>query len=111
MGKTSELFKKIGNIKGKFHTTMDTIKDRNVMDLTEAEEIKKRWQKYTEIYKNILMTQIIMMMCSLTQSQTSWSVKLSGAQEALLLSKASEGDGIPAELFKILKDSILKVQH
>ena len=62
MGKTSELFKKIGNIKGKFHTTMDTIKDRNVMGLTEAEEIKKRWQKYTELYKNLLMTQIIMMM-------------------------------------------------
>ena len=66
MGKTSELFKKIGNIKGKFHTTMDTVKDRNVMGLTEAEEIKKRWQKYTELYKNILMTQIIMMVWSLT---------------------------------------------
>ena len=81
------------------------------MDLIKEEAIKKRLQEHTELYKNILMTQIIMMMCSLTQSQTSWSVKLSGAQEALLLSKASEGDGIPAELFKILKDSILKVQH
>ena len=65
-GKTRDLFNKIGGIKGTFHAKMGTRKDRNVMDLTEAEEIKKRWQKYTEIYKNILMTQIIMMMCSLT---------------------------------------------
>ena len=64
MGKTRNLCKKIGKIKGKFHARMGTIKDKNGMDLTEAEDIKKRRQKYTEeLYKKkILMTQIIMMM-------------------------------------------------
>ena len=59
MGKTSNLFKKIRDTKGTFHAKMGKIKDRNDMDLTEAEDIKKRWQEYTEeLYKNILMTQI-----------------------------------------------------
>ena len=63
MGKTRDLFKKIRDTKGAFHAKMGTIKDRNGMDLTEAKDIKKRWQKYTEeLYKNILMTQITMMM-------------------------------------------------
>ena len=58
---------------------MGSIKDRNGMDLTEAEDIKKRWQEYTEeLYKKIFMTQIIMMLWSLTYSQTSWNVKSSG---------------------------------
>ena len=62
MGKTSDLFKIIRDIKGKFQPKMGTIKDRNDMDLTEAEVIKKRWQEYTEkLYKKIFMTQIIMM--------------------------------------------------
>ena len=66
MGKTSDLFKKIRDAKGTFHAKLDTIKDRNVMDLTEAEDIKKRWQEYTEnTQKNytekILITQIITM--------------------------------------------------
>ena len=62
MGKTRDLFKKIRDTKGTFHAKMGTIKDRNVMDLTETEDIKKRWQEYTEeLYKKILMTQIIMM--------------------------------------------------
>ena len=66
MGKTSDLFKKIRDTKGAFHAKLDTIKDRNVMDLTEAEDIKKRWQEYTEnTQKNytekILITQIITM--------------------------------------------------
>ena len=61
MGKTRDLLKKIRDIKGTFHANMGTIKDRNVMDLTKAEDIKKRWQKYTELYKKIFMTQIIMM--------------------------------------------------
>ena len=62
MGKTRDLFKKIRDTKGTFHAMMGTIKDRNVMDLTEAEDIKKRWQEYTEeLYKKIFMTQIIMM--------------------------------------------------
>ena len=61
-GKTSDLFKKIRDIKGTFHAKMGTIKDRNGMELTEAEEIKKRWQEYTkELYKKIFMSQITMM--------------------------------------------------
>ena len=59
MGKTRDLFRKIRDTKGTFHAKMNTIKDRNSMDLTEAEDIKKRWQEYTEeLYKKILMTQI-----------------------------------------------------
>ena len=61
MGKTRDIFKKIRDTKGTFHANMGTIKDRNGMDLIEAEDIKKRWQKYTELYKKIFMTQIIMM--------------------------------------------------
>ena len=62
MGKTRDVFKKIRDTKGNFHAKMGTIKDRNSMDLTEAEDIKKRWQKYREeLYKKIFMTQIIMM--------------------------------------------------
>ena len=67
MGKTKDLFKKIRNTKGTFHAKMGLIKDRNGMDLTEAEDIKKRWQEYPELYKKkIFMTQIIMMVSSLT---------------------------------------------
>ena len=62
MGKTRDLFKKIRDTKGTFHAKMGSIKDRNDMDLTEAEDIKKRWQEYTEeLYKKDFMTQIIMM--------------------------------------------------
>ena len=62
MGKTRDIFKKIRNIEATFHAKMGSIKDRNGMDLTEAEDIKKRWQEYTEeLYKKIFMTQIIMM--------------------------------------------------
>ena len=67
MGKTRDLLKKIRDTKGTFHAKMGTIKDRNAMDLTEAENIKKRWQEYKEeLYKKIFMTQIIMMVWSLT---------------------------------------------
>ena len=67
MGKTRDLFKKIRDTMGTFHAKMGLIKDRNGMDLTEAEDIKKRWQEYTEeLYKKIFMTQIIMMVSSLT---------------------------------------------
>ena len=62
MGKTRDLFKKIKDTKGSFHAKMGLIKERNGMELTEAEDIKKRWQEYTELYKKILMTQIIMML-------------------------------------------------
>jgi len=61
MGKTRDLFKKIIDMKGIFHANMGSIKDRNGRDLTEAEDVKKRWQEYTELYKKIFMTQIIMM--------------------------------------------------
>ena len=60
MGKTRDLFKKIRDTKGIFHAKMGTMKDRNDMDLREAEDIKKRWQEYTELYKKIFMTQIMM---------------------------------------------------
>ena len=67
MGKTRELFKKIRDAKGTFHAKMGTIKDRNGIDLTEAEDIKKRWQEYTEeLYKKIFMTQITTMVWSVT---------------------------------------------
>ena len=66
MGKTRDLFKKIRDTKGTFHAKMGSIKDRNCMELTEAEDIKKRWQEYTELYKKIFMTKIIMMVRSLT---------------------------------------------
>ena len=66
MGKTRDLFKKIKDTKGMFHAKMDSVKDRNGRDLTEAEDIKKRWQEYTELYKKIFMTQIITMVRSLT---------------------------------------------
>ena len=59
MGKTRDLFKKIRATKGTFHVKMGSIKDRNDMDLTEAEDIKKRWQEYTELYKKIFMTHMI----------------------------------------------------
>ena len=67
MGKTRDLFMKIRDTKGAFHAKIGTIKDRNGVDLTEAEDIKKRWQEYTEeLSKNIFMTQIVMMVWSLT---------------------------------------------
>jgi len=78
MGKTRDLFKKIRNTKGIFHAKMGTIKDRNGMDLTEAEDIKKRWQKYTELYKKDLHDPDNHDVQSLTWSQTSWNVKSSG---------------------------------
>ena len=78
MGNTRDLFKKMRDTKGNFHAKMSTIKDRNGMDLTEAEDIKK-WQNTQKNHtKKIFMTQIITMVLSLTKSQTSWSVTLSG---------------------------------
>ena len=78
-GRTRDLFKKIKDTKRTFHAKMGSIKDRNGMDLTEAEDIKKRWQEYREEHtKKIFMTQIIMIVWSLTQSQTSWNLKSSG---------------------------------
>ena len=83
MGETRDLFKKIRDTKGTFHAKMGTIKDRNGMDLTEADDIKKRQQQYTELYKKDLHDPdnhngVI------TQSRTSWNVKSSGPKEASL---------------------------
>ena len=90
---------------------MGWIKDRNCIDLTEAEDIKKRWQEYTdELYKKIFMTQITMMVLSLTYSQTSWS-EVKWALGSITMNKASGGDGIPVELSQILKDDAVKVLH
>ena len=82
MGKTRSLFKKIRDIKGTFHAKMGTTKDRNGRDLTEAEDIKKRWQEYTEeLHKKIFMVQVITVAWSLIQSQTSWKAKSSAPWE------------------------------
>ena len=79
MGKTRDLFKKIRDTKGTFHAKMDIIKDRNGMDLKEAEETKKRWQIYTEeLYKNDLNDPDNLNGVTLTYSQISWSAKSSG---------------------------------
>ena len=96
---------------GNIHAKMGSIKDRNGTDLTEAEDIE-RWQEYTEeLYKYGLKTPQNHEGVALTYSQTSWSAKSSGPQKALLQTKASGSDGIPAELFQILKDDAIKVLH
>ena len=79
MGKTRDLFKKIRDTKGTFHAKMDSIKDRNSMDLTEAEDIKKRWQEYTEeLYKKDLYDPDNQNSAITHLEQTSWNVKSSG---------------------------------
>ena len=79
MGKTRNLIKKTGEIVASFHARVPTIKDRNCKDLTEAEEIKKRWQEYIKNYtKKALTTWMTLMMWSFTYSQTSWGMKSSG---------------------------------
>ena len=84
-GKTKDLFKKIRDTKGACHAKMGTIKDRNCMDLTEVEDIQKRWHEYTEeLYRKDFHDPDTMMVWSLTCSQTSWNVKSSGPQEASL---------------------------
>ena len=100
MGKTRELFKKTGDAKGTFHASMGTIKDRNSKDLTEEEVIKKRWQEYTkELYKKGLKD---------LDNHDGWvthrECEVKQALGSITMNKASGGGGIPAELFKILKD-------
>ena len=106
MGKTRDLFKKIRDTKGIFHAEMGTMKDRNGMDLTEAEDIKKRWQEYTEgLYKNDL------------HDPDKHSGVITHLEpdilecEAITMNKASGGNGIPVELFQILEDDAVKVLH
>ena len=111
MGKTRDHFKKIRDTKGTFHAKVSTMKDRNVMDLTEAEDIRRGGKNTQKNYtKKIFTTQIITMVRSLIQSQTSRNVK-SSALESITTNKASGGDGISTELFQILKDDIVKVLH
>ena len=111
MGKTRDLFKKIRDTKGTFHTKMDSIKDRNCMDLTEAEDIKKRWQEYTELYKKDLHNEdnhngvITHLEPDILECEVKWAL------ESITMNKSSGGDGIPVELFQILKDDAVKVLH
>ena len=110
MGKITNLLKKIRDTKGTFHAKMGTIKDRNSKDLTEAEEIKKRWQKYTEeLYKKVLMDNYDDVVTNLKPDILECEVKW--ALESITTNKASAGDGIPVELFQILKDDAVKVLH
>ena len=106
MGKTRDLLKKIKDTKGTFHAKMGLIKDRNGMDLTEAEDIKKKWQEYTEeIYKKDLHDSdnhgvIIHLEPDILECEVKWAL------ESITTNKASGGDGIPVELFQILKDDL-----
>ena len=112
MGKTRDLFKKIRDTKGTFHAKMGTIKDRNCMDLTEAEDIKKRWQEYTEeLYKKDLHDpdnhdgMITLLGPDILECKVKWVLG------SITMNKASGCDGIPAKLFQILKDDAVKVLH
>ena len=104
MGKTRDLFKKIRDTKGTFHAKMGPIKDRNGMDLTEAEDIKKRWHEYTEeLYKKDLHDPdnhdgvITHLELDILEWKAKWALG------NITMNKASGGDGIPVELFQILK--------
>ena len=103
MGKTRDLFRKIRDTEGTFHAKMGSIKDRNGMDLTEAEDIKKRWQEYTELYKKDLHDPDNHdgMITHLDPDILECEIK--GALRSITTNKASGGDGLPVELFQILK--------
>ena len=111
MGKTRDLFKKIRDTKGTFHAKMGSTKDRNSRDLTEAEDTK-RWQEYTEeLYKKDLPDPdnhngvITDLEPDILECGVKWAL------ESITMNKASGGDGIPVELFQILKDDAVKVLH
>ena len=112
MGKTRDLFKKIRDTKGIFHAKMGTIKDRSSMDLMEAKDIKKKWQENTEeIYKKDLNDPdnhngvITHLEPNILDCKVKWALG------SITINKASGGDGIPVELFQILKDDAVKVLH
>ena len=112
VGKTRDLFKKIIDTKGIFQANMGSIKDRNGRDLTEAEDIKKRWQKYTEeLYKQDLHDPvshdgvITHLEPDILECEVKWALG------SITTNKASGCDGIPVELFQILKDDAVKVLH
>ena len=107
MGKTRDLFKKIRDNRGTFHAKMGSIKDRNGRDLTEAEDIKKKWHEYTEeLYKKDLHDQdnhngvITDLEPDILECEVQWAL------ESITTNKVSGGDGIPVELFQILKDDL-----
>ena len=112
MGKTRDFFKKIRDTKGTFHAKVGTINDRNSMDLTEAEDTKKRWQEYTEeLHKKDLYDPdnhdgaITHVESDILEYEVKWALG------SITMSKASGGDGTPVELFQILKDDAVKVLH
>ena len=111
MGKTRDLFNKIRDTKATFHPKMGSIKDRNRRDLTEAEDIKKRWQEFTELYKNDLHDPnnhdggITHLEADILECEVKWALG------SITMNKASGDDGIPIELFQILKDDAVKVLH
>ena len=112
MGKTRDPFKKIRDTKGTFHAKMGSIKDRNGLDLTEAEGIKKRRQEYTEeLYKKDLHDPdnrdgvITHLEPDILEYEVEWAL------ESITMNKASRGYGVPAELFQVLKDDAVKVLH
>ena len=109
-GKTRDLFKKIRDTEETFHAKMGSIKDRNVMDLTEAEDIKKRWQEYTEeLYKKDLHDTdnhngvITHLDPDILECEVKWTLG------SITMNKGSRGDGIPMDLFPIRKDGAVKV--
>ena len=112
MGKTRDLFKKITDTMGTFQAKMGKIKDRNGMDLTEAEDIKKRWQEYKEkLYKKDLHdpdnhdSVVTHVEPHILECKVKWALG------SITMNKASGGDGISFELFQILKDDAVKVLH
>ena len=107
MGKNKDLFKKIRNTKGTFHAKMGSMKDRNGMDITEAEDLKRRWQEYTEdLYKKDLHypDNLDSVITDLEPDTVECEVRR--ALERTNTNKASGGNGIPVELFQILKDDV-----
>ena len=112
MGKTRDLFKKIRDTKGTFHAKMSIIKDKNGMDLTEAEDIKKRWQEHTEeLYKKDLHDPDNHDGVITHLEPDILECKVKRALGSISTNKASGGDGIPPELFQILKYDAVKVLH
>ena len=111
MGKTRDLLKKIRDTKGTFHAMMGTTKDKYSMDLTDAEDIKKRWQEYAELYKKDLHDPdnhdgvITPLEPDILECKVKWTLG------SITTNKASGGDGIPVELFQILKDDAVKVMQ
>ena len=112
MGKTRDLFKKIRDTKGTFHAKMGSIKDRNGRDLREAQDIKKRWQEYTEeLYKKDLYDPDNHDDVITHLEPDILECEVKRALGSITTNKVSGGDGIPAELFQILKDDAVKVLH